>query len=78
MAGEEFSRTVNIWERQVLKLPVASNLTSQRMLKLIGEATQGYIGIIDMVLRDAAIRSLKKGLNKIDYDTLKEVVQEYK
>jgi len=61
-----------------LKLPVASNLTNKRMLKLIGEATQGYIGIMDMVLRDAAIRSLKKGLNKIDYDTLKEVVQEYK
>ncbi|MBF2056839.1 MAG: TniB family NTP-binding protein [Cyanobacterium sp. T60_A2020_053] len=78
LGGEEFSRTVNIWEKQVLKLPVASNLTSKRMLKLIGEATQGYVGIMDMVLRDAAIRSLKKGLNKIDYDTLKEVVQEYK
>jgi len=69
---------VNIWEKQVLKLPVASNLTHKKMLKLIGEATQGYIGIMDMVLREAAIRSLKKGLNKIDLDTLKEVVQEYK
>ncbi len=48
------------------------------MLKLIGEATRGYIGIMDMVLRDAAIRSLKKGLNKIDYETLKEVVRGYK
>jgi len=48
------------------------------MLKLIGEATSGYIGIMDLVLREAAIRSLKKGINKIDYDTLKEVVQEYK
>jgi len=61
-----------------LKLPVASNLTNKRMLKLIGEATSGYIGIMDLVLREAAIRSLKKGINKIDYDTLKEVVQEYK
>jgi DNA transposition AAA+ family ATPase len=78
LSGEEFIRTVNIWEKQVLKLPVASNLTNKKMLKLIGEATQGYIGIMDMVLREAAIRSLKKGLNKIDLDTLKEVVQEYK
>jgi len=77
LAGEEFIRTVNIWEKQVVKLPVASNLTNKKMLKLIGESTQGYIGIMDMVLREAAIRSLKKGLNKIDYDTLKEVVQEY-
>ena len=78
LSGEDFVRTVNIWEKQVLKLPVASNLTNKRMLKLIGEATSGYIGIMDMVLREAAIRSLKKGLNKIDLDTLKEVVQEYK
>ncbi|WP_255365528.1 TniB family NTP-binding protein [Cyanobacterium sp. IPPAS B-1200] len=78
LTGEEFVRTVNIWEKQVLKLPVASNLTNKRMLKLIGEATQGYIGIMDMVLREAAVRSLKKGFSKIDHDTLKEVVQEYK
>ncbi|WP_373479135.1 TniB family NTP-binding protein [Geminocystis sp.] len=78
LSGEDFVRTVNIWEKQVLMLPVASNLTNKKMLKLIGEATSGYIGIMDMVLREAAIRSLKKGINKIDYDTLKEVVQEYK
>ena len=78
LTGEEFIRTVAIWEKQVLKLPVASNLVTKKMLKLIGEATQGYIGIMDMVLRETAIRSLKKGLNKIDYETLKEVVKEYK
>lgn len=78
LAGEEFRKTVSLWETLVLKLPVPSNLTQKKMLKLIGEATQGYIGIMDMVLREAAIRSLKKGLNKIDFDTLKEVAQEYK
>jgi hypothetical protein len=31
-----------------------------------------------MILREAAIRSLKKGLTKIDLKTLKEVTEEYK
>lgn len=78
LAGEEFQRTIEVWEKQVLKLPVASNLTSKPMMKVIGEATAGYIGLMDMILREAAIRSLKKGLPKIDLETLKEVAAEYR
>jgi DNA transposition AAA+ family ATPase len=69
---------VEIWEKQVLKLPVASNLSSKAMLKTLGEATGGYIGLLDMILRDSAIRALKKGLSKIDLETLKESTAEYK
>ncbi len=78
LVGEDFIDTIETWEEEVLKLPQPSNLTGKKMLKLIAEATQGYIGIMDVVLRESAIRALKKGLKKIDYDTLKEVVQEYK
>lgn len=78
LTGDEFGQTVDIWERQVLRLPVASNLNSKRMLKILGQATGGYIGLLDMILREAAIRALKKGLNKIDLETLKEVAEEYK
>jgi DNA transposition AAA+ family ATPase len=78
LAGEEFQRTIDVWEKQVLKLPVASNLTSKPMMKAIGEATAGYIGLMDMILREAAIRSLKKGLPKIDLETLKAVAAEYR
>ena len=78
LAGEEFQRTIEVWEKQVLKLPVASNLTSKPMMKVIGEAMTGYIGLMDMILREAAIRSLKKGLPKIDLETLKEVAAEYR
>ena len=78
LSGEDFKRTVEIWEKQILKLPVASNLSSKRMLKTLGEATGGYIGLLDMILREAAIRALKKGLQQIDLATLKEVTQEYK
>jgi hypothetical protein len=78
LSGAEFQQTVEIWERDVLKLPVASNLGTKTMLKTLGEATGGYIGLMDMILRETAIRALEKGLKKIDQGTLKEVAEEYK
>lgn len=78
LSGAEFQQTVEIWERDVLKLPVASNLGKKTMLKTLGEATGGYIGLMDMILREAAIRALEKGLKKIDQATMKEVAEEYK
>lgn len=78
LSGEDFKTTVEIWERQILRLPVASNLSSKTMLKTLGEVTAGYIGLLDMILRESAIRALKKGLQKVDLETLKEVAAEYK
>jgi len=45
LSGEEFKRTVEVWEKKVLQLPVASNLSSKAMLKALGEATGGYVGL---------------------------------
>lgn len=78
LSGNDFVDAVSIWEKDVLKLPVASNLTGKRMMKVLGEATLGYLGLLDMVLREAAIRALKKGLSKIDLETLREVTGEYR
>ncbi len=39
--AEDFKRTVEIWEKKVLQLPVASNLSTKTMLKTLGEATGG-------------------------------------
>lgn len=78
LSGNDFVETIDIWENKVLKLPGASNLTSKNMLNVLGQATGGYIGLLDMMLREAAIRTLKKGLQKIDLETLKEVAEEYK
>lgn len=78
LSGIEFKKTVKIWERNILQLPVASNLDSKKMLKVLGEATRGYIGLLDMILREAAVRALEKGLKKIDLATLEEVAGEYK
>lgn len=60
-----------------MKLPVASNLTSQEMLKILMKATQGYIGRLDEILREAAIKSLSRGFKKIDKKVLQEVAREY-
>lgn len=78
LSGKDFEEAISIWEKDVLKLPVASNLTAKNMMKVLGQATGGYIGLLDMILREAAIRSLKKGLPKIDLTTLKEVAGEYR
>lgn len=48
------------------------------MLKVLAPATGGYVGLLDMVLREAAVRALEKGLKKIDLATLKEIAGEYK
>jgi len=73
----QFEQTVLIWEEQILKLPVPSNLTAKATLKLLREKTRGYIGILDMILRQSAIAALKKGDSKIDIQTLKEVMAGY-
>jgi DNA transposition AAA+ family ATPase len=78
LSGEDFEQTVKIWEQQVLQLPTPSNLTSKTMLKILGEATGGYIGLIDKILREAAIRSITKGLTKIDVETLTAVAMQYR
>ncbi|HEY9829628.1 MAG TPA: TniB family NTP-binding protein [Stenomitos sp.] len=77
LSGQEFQQVVEIWERDVLRLTGASNLSSKTMLRILRQATGGYIGLLDMVLREAAIRALEKGLNKIDKATLQEVAEEY-
>jgi DNA transposition AAA+ family ATPase len=77
LSGNEFKEVVEIWEEDVLCLPVPSNLTQKSMLKILGEATGGYIGLLDMVLRETAIRALERGLNNITKDILQEVTQEY-
>ncbi|ACC83975.1 TniB family NTP-binding protein [Nostoc punctiforme] len=78
LSGKDFQDTVQAWEDRVLKLPVSSNLTSKDMLRILTSATEGYIGRLDEILRETAIRSLSKGFKKIDKAVLQEVAKEYK
>jgi hypothetical protein len=70
----QFKQIVQIWERDVLNLPVASNLATGENLKLLKQATRKLIGRLDMILRKAAIRSLLRGHKNLDKDVLKEVI----
>jgi len=78
LSAEEFKQTVGIWEQKILKLPVASNLASKEMLRILTPATEGFIGRVDEILREAAIRSLSAGYKKVDKAMLQEVAKEYK
>ncbi len=78
LSGKDFQDTVQAWEDRVLKLPVSSNLNSKDMLRILTSATEGYIGRLDEILREAAIRSLSNGFKKIDKAVLQEVAKEYK
>lgn len=75
LGGDAFRQTVAIWEQQVLQMPVASNLNQGKKLEILQGRTGGYIGILDMVLRDAAVAALRKGQALIDEDTLQEVAE---
>lgn len=68
--------TSAIWESYVLKLPQPSHLSSAKMQKVLGPATGGYIGLLDRILREAAVRSLERGLSCIELSVLREVVAE--
>jgi DNA transposition AAA+ family ATPase len=47
------------------------------MLKILKKATAGYIGRLDEILREAAIKSLSREFKKIDKAVLEEVAKEY-
>ncbi|PSF33084.1 transposase [Aphanothece hegewaldii CCALA 016] len=77
LTGLEFKKTVAIWEEKVLKLPVASNLSSPDLIKILTKATEGYIGRLDEILREAAIKSLSTGSKRLEKSVLQEVAREY-
>lgn len=72
----QIAQTSAIWETHVLKLPQPSRLSSAKVQKLLAPATGGYIGLLDRVVREAAVRSLRAGKSCIEYKILAEVVAE--
>jgi DNA transposition AAA+ family ATPase len=76
--SQDLEETTAIWEKYVLQLPQPSNLTSAPMQKILGAATEGYLGALDEILRSAARQALKSGKSRIDVALLRQVVLEYK
>ncbi|MEH2241373.1 TniB family NTP-binding protein [Nostoc sp.] len=75
VSEKKFTELLQIWEDEVLCLPVPSNLTRKETLMPLYQKTGGKIGLVDRVLRRAAILSLRKGLSNIDKATLDEVLE---
>jgi DNA transposition AAA+ family ATPase len=80
--SSDLKKIIEVWERDILALPVVSNLAHEANLKMLRKAVgnQGrgyYIGLIDMVLREAAIRSLESGAMSVDREILAQVAEEY-
>ena len=75
VSEKEFPHLVQIWEEEILQLPVPSNLTRTETLIPLYQKTGGKIGLLDRVLRRAGILSLRKGLKSVDKATLDEVLE---
>lgn len=74
----QLKATTAVWEKHVLQLPKSSKLTQASIQNLLGTVTQGYIGILDTILREAAIRALKAGKESIPRAILSEVAGDYR
>ncbi|MFB2835002.1 TniB family NTP-binding protein [Floridanema evergladense] len=75
LSENQFPQVVEIWEEQIVNLPVPSNLTKKETLMPLYQKTGGKIGLLDRVVRKAGLLSLRKGLNHINKQTLDEVLE---
>ena len=78
MNRSDLKVSTGLWEKHVLQLPESSKLTSASMQRLLDSCTQGYIGLLDAVLRSAAIEALERGEQHISKAILEEVIAEYR
>lgn len=76
LSSSQLVETSAIWEMHVLKLPQPSHLSSAKMQKVLVPASGGYIGLLDRIVREAAVRSLEQGFERIELSILKAVATE--
>ncbi|MCT7984517.1 TniB family NTP-binding protein [Laspinema sp. A4] len=74
LSRQEFRDLVQVWEEEIIQLPVPSNLTQEQTLMKLYEKTGGKIGLLDRVMRKAGLLALKQGAKKIDKEILNEVL----
>lgn len=76
LGREELQAMTALWEEHVLQLPESSNLNDPKAQSLLLQATRGYIGVLNQILCEAAIRALQGGQQRIDLPLLRQVVNE--
>jgi len=77
VSTNELRELVDLWEAMVIRLPMASNLTSKKHFVLIESTTGRCIGKMDELLRRAARKALILGEAKISYERLKEIAAQF-
>ncbi|BAZ18301.1 hypothetical protein NIES4071_101860 (plasmid) [Calothrix sp. NIES-4071] len=78
LLGANFKKTVKIWEQQILRLPEPSNLAEDdEVITLLQGKTEGQIRLLDQILRNAAVKALETGINKIDKSVLESIEGDY-
>lgn len=78
LRGNNFRKTVKIWEQDILRLPEPSNLAgNQEIITLLQSKTDGQLRLLDQILRDAAIKALSAGLKKIDLNVFESIEGDY-
>ena len=76
LGSEELQEMTALWEEHVLQLPKPSNLANPKAQSLLLQATRGYIGVLNQILCEAAIRALQRGQPRIELPLLRQVVKE--
>ena len=76
LSSEELQEMTALWEEHVLQLPKPSNLANPKAQSLLLQATRGYIGVLNQILCEAAIRALQRGQPRIELPLLRQVVKE--
>ena len=74
--SDDLQEMTALWETHVLQLPDPSELTQPKAQSLLLQATRGYIGVLDQILCEAAIRALQQGQTRIELPLLRQVVKE--
>jgi DNA transposition AAA+ family ATPase len=74
--ADELREMTALWEEHVLQLPEPSKLTANKAQNMLLPATRGYIGLLDQILCEAAIRAIQQDKSHVDIDLLKQVIDE--
>lgn len=74
--AEELRDMTALWEEHVLQMPEPSKLTSVKAQSMLFPATQGFIGLLDRILREAASQAIEQGQSYIGLNLLKQAILE--
>ncbi|MBD1881264.1 ATP-binding protein [Coleofasciculus sp. FACHB-T130] len=74
---EDFRKTLQTIEFDILALPEASRLTEGTMFEILSLSTEARIGVLVKILTKAVLHSLKKGFLKVDEGILGKIANRY-